>query len=359
MSFTKLSVEIIQIIFLHTTLPDAHYLAQTSKSNHQIFLGHRLPILRQTIYNTYAPIPELLKLSLSNDLLSGPIPYSGSQEDLVATLIKQFEPINSSTELDLDIDLLKKLARYGKVAERWVQIYPSLRWRFKTHKRRSLREDEKEKLRRAVYIYWVYADTFHGKDSPRNRPQDRSPFFQFVASRDTENRLLDHWSVEELSQVSDLAFHIEKLLKMDLFPSEKVMPPQPTASTEDTELVKWVQIDLQKSRYLSLIDRLQELDPKGIFDLMDASPEKRLELVRNSELIRSFVGLGNWMGGTLNASLHRAWRNRVHTPLGIGDGPYFPSLVSTLELHVYPYKDGESNIETWSNGRKCPITGWK
>jgi hypothetical protein len=117
----------------------------------------------------------------------------------------------------------------------------------------------------------MYASLFHKMDS--TYVQYGYPFID----QDARILFVRQWSAEELSQVSDLVFHTDRLLRLDLFPFESV------TTTALTGL-----LGITGSRYASSlpntaaifygrhIERMSSSNPEKILDLMDTSHEERM-----------------------------------------------------------------------------------
>ena len=157
MSITELSTEILQKICEYTTIQDLLHLAQTSKRNYRIYLGRRTHLLGRAVQNSFSPLPDLYKLVISNepDKSRKPLGTEIRRNIIVGRIIE------TQDTPKLSIELIMKMVEYGKVADRWAELYPQIRWRHNSNDRRLLRPHEQERLRGAIYRYWTYNILFH------------------------------------------------------------------------------------------------------------------------------------------------------------------------------------------------------
>jgi hypothetical protein len=120
----------------------------------------------------------------------------------------------------MTLDLIIKVVQYGKVADKWSEIYPRVRWRDNSSNRRFLRPHEQERLRGAIYRYWTYNTVFHDQlfihydpDLPRTRDDPRL-------------RLLRTYSTIELVQLTEFLDKMQQIIQVDLYPSNAMIRSQ-------------------------------------------------------------------------------------------------------------------------------------
>jgi hypothetical protein len=216
MSITQISTEILQKIYEYATVKDVIHLAQTSKKNYRAFLGRRLHILELAMYNSYSPLPELVKLVIANE--------PDKSRKLLSTELRRNATVNRIIQTQgvpkLTIELIVKMVQYGKVADRWSEIYPRVRWRLNSSNRRFLRPHEQERLRGAIYRFWTYNTIFHDQlfihhdpDLPRSR-------------NDPRLRLLRTYSTIELVQLTEFIDKMQQIIQVDLYPSNAMVRSQ-------------------------------------------------------------------------------------------------------------------------------------
>jgi hypothetical protein len=216
MSITQLSTEILQKIYEYATVKDVIHLAQTSKKNYQAFLGRRLHILELAMYTSYSPLPELVKLVVANE------PHKGRK--LLSTEHRRMATVNNIIQtqgvLKLTIELIIKMVQYGKVADRWSELYPRIRWRHNSSNRRFLRSHEQDRLRGAIYRYWTYNTVFHDQLFIHHDPNlPRSV-------DDPRFRLLRTYSTIELVQLTEFIDKMQQIIQVDLYPSNAMVRSQ-------------------------------------------------------------------------------------------------------------------------------------
>lgn len=246
MSITQLSTEILQKIYEYATVKDVIHLAQTSKKNYRSFLGRRIHILELAMHNSYSPLPELLKLVMANE--------PDKSRKFLSTELRRNATIDRIIQSQgvpkMTIELIIKMVQYGKVADRWSEIYPRVRWRHNSNNRRFLRPHEQDRLRGAIYRYWTYNTIFHDQlfihydpDIPRTRDDPRL-------------RLLRSYSTIQLVQLTEFLDKMQQIIQVDLYPSNAMVrsqylhpvPPKALANMGwgDGEQHKCLVLDLMK-----------------------------------------------------------------------------------------------------------------
>lgn len=268
MSITSLSTEILQRIYEYATIQDALHLAQTSRRNYRTFLGRRMPILEQTMQNSYGPLSELAKLVISSEPDKSRRPMG--TELRRSNMIDRINDVQDPPKLNLD--LMKKMMSFGKVAERWTEVYPRMRWRFGSSNRRLLRPHEKERLRRAVYNHWIYTNLFHDQTYTQFDP--RSPASNH--SRGVDDLRLGYirsMPSQSLSDLSEFVYHIRMILELDLFPSNDIVQEYYSYGLPRRSLEKlaWGE---NTSEYQYLIDFIMKLGPCDMLHLVENTHTK-------------------------------------------------------------------------------------
>ncbi|PSS14805.1 hypothetical protein M430DRAFT_142001 [Amorphotheca resinae ATCC 22711] len=259
MSITQLSTEILQKIYEYATVQDVLHLAQTSKRNYRAFLGRRMPILETAMYNSYSPLPELVKLVIANE--------PDKSRKLLSTEIRRNATVNRIIETRelprMTIELIIKMVQYGKVADRWTEVYPRIRWRQNSNNRRLLRPHEQERLRGAIYRYWTYNSMFHDQvflqydpDLPRSRDDPRL-------------RLLRTYSTIQLIQLTEFLDKMQQIIQVDLYPSNAMIRSQYSQPVPPKTLANmgWGEGEQHK---------------RLVLDLMKYSPSDLLHLFENT-----------------------------------------------------------------------------
>lgn len=325
MSITQLSTELLQKIYEYAELEDIIHLAQTSRRNYRIFLGRRMQLLEQGLHNSYSPLPSLLKLAISNETDKSRRPIG--TEIRISAIIDRITQVGNKPKLTLE--LMKKMVQYGRTAEKWVELYPRLRWRYDSDNRRLLRNHEQNRLRGAIYHHWTYTTLFHSRTFTQYSPDPPS-----AASRDDpRHRLLRTYSTIDHIQLSEFLAHVEQLVELDLYPShsivrEQYMPASLPPATLDK--MGWG----SGSEYRRLVRDIMKLSPADLLYLVENTSTKaeRLDFLYAKEACFGDVP------ATMNYALSTVSLERARCGWGLEERslrlvmPYvaFPSLRPTM-----------------------------
>jgi hypothetical protein len=325
MSITHLSTELLQKIYEYAELKDVIHLSQTSRRNYRVFLGRRMYLLEQGLHNSYSPLPALLQLAISNEPDKSRKPIG--TEIRINTTLERITQVGDKPKLTLE--LMKKMVHYGKTAERWVELYPRLRWRFDSDNRRLLRQHEQERLRAAIYHHWTYTTLFHSRTFTQYSPDPPSA----AVRDDPRHRLLRTYSTVDHIQLSEFLAHIEQLVELDLYPSNSVVREQymPAFLAPATlEKMAWG----SGNEYRRLVRDIMKLSPADLLHLVENTSTKaeRLDFLCAKEACFGDVP------ATLNYALSTVSLERARYCWGLDDRvlkriiPYvsFPSLRHTM-----------------------------
>lgn len=264
MPITNLSTEVLQQIFDYAELSDLLSFARTCRRIHRAFLGRRMHLLTQGLHNSFSPLPSLLKLVLSNepDKTRKPV----GTEIRIDTILSRIISVTPVTKLTLE--QMKKMVHYGKIAERWTELYPRLRWRVGSDNRRLLHPHEKERLRRAVYHHWTYTTLFHSRTYTQYSPYPPSP----TSFDDPRHRLLRTYSTVEHIQLSEFLAHVEQLVESDLYPSNSIVQEHYSHSLPARALAKiaWG----EGNEYRRLVRDIMKLSPADMLHLVESTTTK-------------------------------------------------------------------------------------
>jgi hypothetical protein len=316
MSITDLSTEILQKIFEYTELADLIRLSQTSKRNYRAFLGRRMHHLERALHNSYSPLPSLLKLTLANE--PSPTRRPIGTELRIALVLNRITSVPANPKLTLEN--MKKMVHYGKIADRWTELYPRLRWRFASDNRRLLKAHEKERLRRAVYNHWTYTTLFHSRTFTNYSPDPPSP----ASLDDPRHRLLRTLSTVQQIQLSEYLSHIETLVELDLYPSYSVVLEQYPHSLPHKSLSKlgWG----EGSEYRRLVRDIMKLGPEDLLHLYEHTSTKS---ERADFLCAQGVCFGD-VPATMNYALSSITVERERLGYGL-DGSKLRSMISAIQ----------------------------
>ncbi|PMD17702.1 hypothetical protein NA56DRAFT_264416 [Hyaloscypha hepaticicola] len=315
MPITDLSTEILQKIFEYTELADLIHLSQTSKQNYRAFLGRRMHHLECALHNSYSPLPTLLKLTLANE--PSPTRRPIGTEVRIALVLNRITSVPANPKLTLEN--MKKMVHYGKIADRWTELYPRLRWRFASDNRRLLKAQEKERLRGAVYNHWAYTTLFHSRTFTNYSPDPPSP----ASLDDPRHRLLRTLSTVQQIQLSEYLSHIETLVELDLYPSYSVVLEQYPHSLPHKSLSKlgWG----EGSEYRRLVRDIMKLGPEDLLHLYEHTSTKS---ERADFLCAQGVCFGD-VPATMNYALSSITVERERLGYGL-DGSKLRSMISAI-----------------------------
>ncbi|KAN0110079.1 hypothetical protein V8E51_006466 [Hyaloscypha variabilis] len=303
MSINDLSTELLQKIFEYSELQDLLHLAQTSKRNYRAYLGRRMPLLEHGLHNSYSPLPSLLKLTLANEPAPSRRPIG--TELRISLLLNRITSLPATPKLTLEN--MKRMVSYGKIADRWTELYPRLRWRFGSDNRRLLKSQEKERLRGAVYNHWIYTTLFHSRTFTNYAPDPPSP----VSLDDPRHRFLRTLSTVQQIQLSEYLAHIETLVELDLYPSYSVVLEQYPHSLPHRSLSKlgWG----EGSEYRRLVRDIMKLSPADLLHLYEHTSTKS---ERSDFLCAQGVCFGD-VPATLNYALSSITNERARLGFGV------------------------------------------
>jgi hypothetical protein len=196
MRLNDLPPEIILAIFRNcTSIADVVRLSGSCRRiQSMLSVSHKILILYHVAESEFGPLHDALQLLTLNN----------SQP---AHVIR--DPPRSDS-------LLRQIAVVGRVAKRWEDIYPFCKWDSDFADRRLLSTDERYRLRRAVYRYWLYSHAFHTPMHPRT--SRRIP--QLVLQR---AKLLHNWSTRELVEIEDFQATMRALISTEVCPSDSTL----------------------------------------------------------------------------------------------------------------------------------------
>ncbi|GAT27209.1 F-box domain protein [Aspergillus luchuensis] len=135
MPFHQLATELLLHIFRSCdSVTDVMNLAMTCRRLHTVFhRSNKLQILVDVAESEFGPLDDIIQIVTQN---------TSQRAHLFRTA-----PITNS--------LLKQIVQIGHVAQKWEIIYPVKKWKTDFENRRSLDDDERFRLRRAIYRLWL------------------------------------------------------------------------------------------------------------------------------------------------------------------------------------------------------------
>lgn len=182
---------LLHIYFSCDSIFDILNLAISCRRLHHVFNSTRkLDILASAAELEFGPLNDAIQVVTQNE--SQPV-----------HLIRQ--PLMSDS-------LLKQVIQLGLVARKWETIYPFKKWKVDYENRRSLTDQERLRVRRAVYRLWLYHSAFH------SRAYDRySRSLRHVVSERAQ--LLHNWSTQELAEMQDVRLVMGDIIQNHICPS--------------------------------------------------------------------------------------------------------------------------------------------
>ncbi|CZT48962.1 uncharacterized protein RSE6_09736 [Rhynchosporium secalis] len=330
MSITTLSTEILQKIYDLSELQDLLAVSRTCKRTYRVFIGRKMHLLTRGLHNSYSPLPSLLKLTLANEPDKSRRPIG--TEIRIDALLSRVTSVPPIKNLKLTLEQMKKMVYYGRIADRWTELYPRLRWRVGSDSRRLLHGHEKERLRRAIYHHWTYTSLFHSRTYTSYSPYPPSP----ASHDDPRHRLLRTYSTTEHIQLSELLVHLEQLVELDLYPSNSVIRSQDPYSeslpTKAIEKIAWG----EGSAYRRLVRDIMKLSPADLLHLVENTSTKieRLDFLYKMEACFGDVpATMNYALSTVSTErFNVAWGMSVKEIGVVGHWVHFPSLRSRIGI---------------------------
>lgn len=192
MSLNLLATELLLHIFrVCRTLSDVLNLSSTCRRLRHVYnQSNKLPILSEIAEVEFGPLNEIIQIVTQNTS----------------------QPAHQLRSPPMSDSLFKQIVQIGRVAQKWEAIYPVKKWKVDYENRRSLTDDERFRLRRALYRFWLYHRAFH------TRLYDRfSRHLRHVITNRAQ--LLHNWTTVELAEIEDLRIVISDMVQNHICPS--------------------------------------------------------------------------------------------------------------------------------------------
>lgn len=193
MQLDQLATELLHHVFRScNSVSDALALASTCRRLNRAFrtLPNKLQVLANAAEIEFGPVEDIIQL----------VTHNVSQ------------PVHLYREAPMSDALLKQILQVGQVARKWETVYPIKKWKDDFVNRRSLTDEERFCLRRAVYRLWLYHRAFHIGCFDR--------FTRHLRHVVTERaQLLHNWSTAELSEIEDLRLVMSEIIRNHICPS--------------------------------------------------------------------------------------------------------------------------------------------
>jgi hypothetical protein len=241
-----LPTEILLEICQHLDVQSIFYLAEVERKFHNLVESNKASILLPVLKNEFSPFEELLQLYTASEedlrfpgatyqqrkvvfkrhlddhsgmvLSSGGFPAAPLSHQVFSKVRKGSKPRNFTPLLPPRVAILgdrdiNPILRYCLDVRKWEQRFPQFRFIKEPAGCRWLNDDEKERLRRALYRWWLYAFYFHG-DMPR--PRRGQPEACVDDIRTSQMRL---YCTSDLLELLDLVATIKDLIQHYICPS--------------------------------------------------------------------------------------------------------------------------------------------
>ncbi|KAL4797400.1 hypothetical protein BDV19DRAFT_358673 [Aspergillus venezuelensis] len=192
MSLNNLATELLLHIFRSCdTISDVMNLAAACCRFRNVFnSSNKLQILMDVAEMEFGPVDDIIQIATHNTS----------------------QPAHIIRTAPLTASLLKQVVQMGRVAQKWEVIYPVKKWKLDYENRRSLSDEERFRLRRAVYRLWLYHRAFHRREFDRYSRSLRIT----VGER---AQLLHNWSTSELAEIEDVRMIISDVVQNHICPS--------------------------------------------------------------------------------------------------------------------------------------------
>ena len=186
------------------------------------------PELLIHIFKSLHSAADIINLSLTCRYFNSLLPKSQKLALFFHTVDQEMGPVEEAIQLltqndqqalhiprnpPLSFALLAQVTTVGRVAQRFVSLYPLHKWTYEnSENRRMLQHDEARRLRRAVYRFWSHCQALHSHTLYRtSRP----------GSVNSERlQLLRSWSTAELLELEDFRGILEQLLASEICPTD-------------------------------------------------------------------------------------------------------------------------------------------
>lgn len=181
---------IVQIMQSTASVRDTLHFAETCHRFQHVLSSRRVPILAAAAEAQHGPLIDAIQVAT----------YNSSQ------------PAHLIRDVPLSVALIKQLHTLGKVAQKWIDVFPMRKWKDNYADRRLLTQDECYRIRRAIYRIWLYSKAFHNDRYKRTTRLLR----QHVLERAD---LLHNWNSEELAEIEDIRQIVRDFLGSQVCPS--------------------------------------------------------------------------------------------------------------------------------------------
>lgn len=219
----SLPVEILIKVYGYLDIKHALRLARTSKLLCDIYESNSIYILEPILMREFSPLDGLLRLTdVARDYFEVPHAVWFKRRICFAgRLIADDDTSAAIPEIQIKQEHMSEVMKVVKAVSRWESAFPRLRFAELVEERRTLRPHEKERLRRALYSLWRYANSYH-----HHHHYDSGVSHSWLTSHDQAEVRADSLrslSTMELYELQDLWKTVRAAVTTQLCPSVSVL----------------------------------------------------------------------------------------------------------------------------------------
>jgi hypothetical protein len=192
MPIDHLATELLLHVFRSCdSISDVLNLSASCRRLHRIFNStSKVQILASAAENEFGPLDDIIQVVTQNES----------------------QPAHHIRHAPMSDPLLKQVINLGRVARKWETIFPFKKWKVDYENRRSLTNEERLRVRRAVYRLWLYHNAFHSRAYDRHSRGLRHVILERA-------QLLHNWSTEALAEIEDLRLVMSDIVQNHICPS--------------------------------------------------------------------------------------------------------------------------------------------
>ncbi|KAJ6008855.1 hypothetical protein N7499_001099 [Penicillium canescens] len=192
MKVEHLATELLLQIFRSCdSVSDVFNLSASCRRLHRVFKSsNKQQILANVAETQFGPLNDIIQVVTQNDS----------------------QPAHQIRHVSMSDALLKQVIQIGLVAQKWETVFPFKKWKADYENRRSLTDQERLRVRRAVYRLWLYHSAFHSRAYDRHSRNIRHVVLERA-------QLLHNWSTQELAEIEDLRLVMSDVVQNHICPS--------------------------------------------------------------------------------------------------------------------------------------------
>ncbi|PSN70961.1 hypothetical protein BS50DRAFT_270478 [Corynespora cassiicola Philippines] len=192
MIFEYLATELVSHVFLSCdSVSDVLALSSACRRFRNIYTSsQKLTLLENAAEAEFGPLQDLTQV----------LTHNASQ------------PAHIVRSVPFSIALLKQIVHAGRTAQKWCDIYPFKKWKYNYEHRRLLTDEERYRVRRAIYRLWLYSRAFHNREHPRELRASKLVIQKRAG-------LLHNWSTWELAEMADVHAVMRDVVHNNVCPS--------------------------------------------------------------------------------------------------------------------------------------------